>query len=275
MKLLPPALLIAVLSSGAAQAAETELWRLDCGTIAVKDLNAFSDSFAYSPAPKTLTNSCYLIRDDSDYLLWDTGLPLALLNAPIDPEAPMSATLTRDLPAQLAEIGVTPERIGRIGLSHGHFDHTGQAATFPQARLMIGQPDLAAMEDTPPPFAFDPATLNHWRTGNGAVEAVTGDRDIFGDGSVTMLSMPGHTEGEMALLVRLEEAGPVLLSGDVVHFHEQIAAKSVPAFNMSRAESLASMARLQEMAANLDATLAIQHDAADIARLPAFPASAK
>ena len=275
MKLLPPALLIAALSSGTTQAAETELWRLDCGTIALKDMNAFSDNFAYSPAPKSLTNSCYLIRHDGDYLLWDTGLPLALLNAPTDPEAPMSATLTRDLPAQLAEIGVTPERIGRIGISHGHFDHTGQAATFPQATLMIGQPDLAAMEETPPPFGFDPATLNHWRTGNGAVEVVTGDRDIFGDGSVTMLSMPGHTEGEMALLVRLEKTGPVLLSGDVVHFHEQIGAKSVPAFNMSRAESLASMARLEEVAANLNATLVIQHDAADIAKLPAFPQSAK
>ena len=87
MKLLPPALLIAALSSGATQAAETELWRLDCGTIALKDMNAFSDNFAYSPAPKSLTNSCYLIRHDGDYLLWDTGLPLALLNAPTDAAA--------------------------------------------------------------------------------------------------------------------------------------------------------------------------------------------
>lgn len=151
----------------------------------------------------------------------------------------------------------------------------GQVAGEDMPRRPIGQPDLAAMEETPPPFALDPATLNHWRTGNGPVEVVTGDRDIFGDGRVTMLSMPGHTEGGMALLVRLEKTGSVLLSGDVVHFHEQIAAKSVPAFNISRAESLAFMARLQEVAANLDATLVIQHDAADIAKLPAFPASAK
>jgi N-acyl homoserine lactone hydrolase len=49
----------------------------------------------------------------------------------------------------------------------------------------------------------------------------------------------------------------------------------VPSFNMSRAESLASMARMEAVAKNLNATLVIQHDPADISLLPAFPASAK
>jgi N-acyl homoserine lactone hydrolase len=274
MKRLSFALALA-LTAHAADAADVELWRLDCGTIELKDMNVFSDNFAYKPAPKTLTDSCYLIRHDADYVLWDSGLPAALLNAPTDPDAPMSPTLAKDLPSQLAEIGVAPDKIGWVGISHGHFDHTGQAGDFPQARLLIGQADFDAMNDTPPPFGFDPSTLDHWRTGNGAVDKVTGDKDVFGDGSVTLLAMPGHTKGEMALLVRLAETGPVLLSGDVVHFHEQIAAQSVPSFNMSRAESLASMARMEAVAKNLNATLVIQHDPADISLLPAFPASAK
>jgi len=270
-----PLTLALMLSAGAAPAADMELWRLDCGAIELKDMGLFSDNYAYKPTPKTLTDSCYLIRHDRDYMLWDTGLPAALLGAKTDPDAAMSPTLAADLPSQLAEIGVTPNMIGRVGISHSHFDHTGQAADFPGATLLIGQADFAAMNETPPPFGFDPASLDHWRSGTGKVETVTGDRDIYGDGSVTMLAMPGHTEGEMALLVRLPEMGPVLLSGDVVHFHEQIAASSVPPFNMSRAASLASMARLEEIAKNLDATLVIQHDASDIAKLPAFPDGAK
>lgn len=271
----PSLTLAALLFTGAAQAADIELWRLDCGAIEFADVNAFSDSFAYAPAPKTLTNSCYLIRHGADYLLWDTGLPASFLTAAPDPGAAISLSLARDLPSQLAEIGVTPDGIGRVGISHGHFDHTGQAADFPRATLLIGAADFAAMDDTPPPFGFDPATLAPWRTGQGVVDEVTGDRDVFGDGSVTMLAMPGHTEGEMALLVRLGQRGPVLLSGDVAHFHEQLATASVPAFNASRAESLASMARLEELAKNLNATLIVQHDPADIAKLPAFPESAR
>lgn len=267
--------LMLALVAGGSNAAETELWRLDCGQIAVRDINAFSDNFAYDPGPRTLTDSCYLVRHGKDYLLWDTGLPAALLKAPTDPAAPMSPSLGQALPAQLAEIGLAPGQIGRVGISHGHFDHTGQAADFPQATLLIGAADWAAMGQTPPPFGFDPTALDHWRTGGGKVDPVRGDRDVFGDGSVVMLSAPGHTAGEMALLVRLAKSGPVLLSGDVVHFRAQIAAGSVPPFNESRADSLASLARIEEIAGNLKARLVIQHDPADIALLPAFPASAR
>ncbi|MGH1329556.1 MAG: N-acyl homoserine lactonase family protein [Paracoccaceae bacterium] len=269
------ALSLSLAAGGAAYGADVELWRLDCGAISLGDMGAFSDNFAYESAQKVLTNSCYVIRHDAEYLLWDAGFPAALLGAPLDPAAPISMSLTADLPSQLAQIEVTPAMIGLVGISHGHFDHTGQASSFPQATLLIGQADFAAMAQTPPPFSFNPASLDHWLNGNGAVEPISGDHDVFGDGSVTLLSMPGHTDGELALLVRLAETGPVLLSGDVVHFHEQFAAKSIPPFNANRAESLASMARMQEIAQNLNARLVIQHDPNDIAKLPAFPESAK
>jgi len=55
--------------------------------------------------------------------------------------------------------------------------------------------------------------LAHWLSGQGKLEAVTGDKDIFGDGRVVMLKLPGHTPGHYAMLVRLA-SGPVLLSRD-------------------------------------------------------------
>ena len=54
--------------------------------------------------------------------------------------------------------------------------------------------------------------------------------------------------GAIALLVRLAEKGPVLLSGDTVHFEEQFANDGVPPFNTDRAETLASMDRLTGIA---------------------------
>lgn len=256
-------------------AADTELWRLDCGQITVRDLSVFSDNFAYAGQTRTLTDSCYLIRHGQDYMLWDSGLPAGLLGASVDPSAAFGPTLKIDLPTQLAQISVKPDQIKYLGISHNHFDHTGQASSFPRATLLIGAADFAALKSNPLPFAVDPAPLKPWLDGKAKTETVTGDRDVFGDGSVVVLAAPGHTPGETALLVRLPKTGAVLLSGDVVHFAEQWAHRGVPTFNADRADTLASMERLQAIATELKATLIVQHEPADIARLPAFPKSAR
>lgn len=98
---------------------------------------------------------------------------------------------------------------------------------------------------------------------------------MFGDGSVVILATPGHTPGSTALLVRLPKTGPVLLSGDVVHLEAQWPLSAVPTWNTQRADSLASMNRLQKLASNLDATIIVQHDPADIPKLAAFPKASR
>jgi len=274
------AALLAGLTAATALAADTpsvSLTRLDCGTIEVRKLNLFSDTMAYPGREMTLTNSCYLIRHGEDLMLWDAGLPAALIGAPASPDL-LAPSLTVDLPAQLAEIGVAPDRIGKLGLSHIHFDHTGQAAAFPQAELLIGAADWAVVSGGPLPPALQgfvmPDTLGPWISGGGKVVPVAGDLDVYGDGTVMILAMPGHTPGETALLVTLAGAGPVLLSGDVVHFEEQLERRGMPAFNADRAASMASLDRMMQIATNLGATLVIQHDARHIGRLPAFPEAA-
>ena len=265
---------ILMMSGAAASAADLELWRLDCGEITVSNLALFSDTYNYAGEKRTLTDSCYLIRHDKDYMLWDAGLPAALLGAKTDKSAAMSPTLADDLPTQLARIGIKPEQIDRLGISHNHFDHVGQASTFPGATLMIGAADLAQFKADPLPFAVDPNFIKPWLDGNSKIDAISGDRDVFGDGSVVILATPGHTPGETSLLVKLPKTGPVLLSGDVVHFEEQFANHGVPGFNFDRADTLASMDRLTGIAKSLDAILIVQHDASDITKLPAFPKSA-
>ena len=116
--------------------------------------------------------------------------------------------------------------------------------------------------------------MQPWLQGGGQVTEAPADLDVFGDGSVTMLNLPGHTPGHHGLLVPAR-LGPVLLSGDTWHFTEQVARRGVPPFNTDRAESLASMDRLERLARNLRARLIIQHEPADIAKLPAFPAAAR
>jgi N-acyl homoserine lactone hydrolase len=67
----------------------------------------------------------------------------------------------------------------------------------------------------------------------------------------------------------------VVITGDAAHFRENYDSDGVPAFNFDRAQTVASLERLKKIAANLKATVIIQHDARDIDKLPAFPAAAK
>ena len=251
-----------------------ELWRLHCGEFVIKQYGAFfSDTFQYPPGPKDVVGSCYLIRHGDRYMLWDTGLTDALIGHDMD-NAAQTIRVKRSLVDQLAELGLKPERIETIGISHWHFDHVGQAGRFPQARLLMGKADLEMLRADPPVDEDSVKALAHWLTGGGKLEEVVADKDVFGDGRVVMLKLPGHTPGHYALLVRLA-SGPVLLSGDQYHFTEQVKNRGVPPFNHDRSDTLASMDRFDRIAANLKAKVIIHHEPADIAKLPAFPRSAK
>lgn len=255
--------------------AAISLWRLDCGTFLIKDFGAFfSDTFAYkSGQAKDITSSCYLIRHGNRYMLWDTGVPAAMAEKPAE-NAAQRISLKRTVLDQLKQLGVRPEQIEIIGISHYHFDHTGQAASFPKAKLVIGKGDFDALKGAAKPGGGDPSHLSHWLGGSGEVVEATGDVDIFQDGRVVMLDTPGHTPGHNALLVKLA-SGNVLLTGDLYHFTEQVAIRGVPPFNTDRADTLASMDRFEKIAKNLNAKVIIQHEPADVAKLPSFPQAAR
>lgn len=266
----------ALLLAGAAQAAPVpgtvdQLWRLDCGRNHVSDLNRFSDTRAYTGQSRELVASCYLIRDGDAYMLWDAGFSASQKGAVIDRSKPTSSTVDKTIVEQLAELGVKPEQIGLIGISHHHGDHIGQAADFPKAKLVIGAGDLAIIRKT------DAAAkaLAPWMVEGARVEAIEGDKDLFGDGSAVMIALPGHTAGHHGLLIRLPKTGAVLLSGDVVHFRENLDSDGVPTMNVDRADSLAAMDRFRKLAKATKATLIIQHDPRDVGKLPAFPQGAE
>jgi glyoxylase-like metal-dependent hydrolase (beta-lactamase superfamily II) len=268
------AAVLAAVCAGAASAsaqstAQPTLTRFDCGkTTTVADVSRFSDVAAFKGLSIQLTFSCYLIKHGNDYLVWDTGNPAAA-GTPPAPTAPSSS-----LVEQLAQLHLKPEQITFVGISHYHGDHVGQVASFPQATLLIGKGDWETLNDPKPNSGVNSANFVHWISGGGKVEPLTGDRDVFGDGSVIMLSTPGHTPGHHSLLVKLGVMGNVLITGDLAHFRENYDSNGVPTFNTSRAETLASLDRFKQLATNLKATVIIQHDARDIGKLPVFPASA-
>jgi N-acyl homoserine lactone hydrolase len=251
-----------------AYAADVTLTRIgDCGTpqAPVPVNQRFSDTYAYGDLKIQFVFSCYLIKHGDEYMLWDTGHSMSSPNV-----APKVSVVD-----QLAKLNVKPDQIKYVGISHYHADHTGQVDSFPKATVLIGKGDWDAISAPKPGQGVNFKPFEHWIKGEGKVEALALDKDVFEDGSVIVLRTPGHTPGHSSLLVKLAQMGPVILSGDAVHFRENLDKVGVPAFNYDRAQTLASVERIKQMAANLKGTIVIQHDARDIEKLPAFPASAK
>src|SRR6201992_3497164 len=259
--------LLAGIAAPAQAAPELSLPRFDCGTpqapTAVNE--RFSDTYAYGDLKLQFVFSCYLIKHGDDYMLWDTGHAMTAPNV-----APKVSLVD-----YLAKIDVKPDQIKYVGISHFHADHTGQVSSFPKATLLIGAREWDAITSPKPPEGANVKPFESWIKGETKVEPQAIDKDVFGDGTVIMLRTPGHTPGHSSLLVKLPQMGPVIITGDAVHFHENYDSDGVPAFNYDRAQTAASIERLKKIAASLKGKVIIQHDARDVDMLPAFPAFAK
>lgn len=245
------------LTTAAAPSPKVELWRIDCGDF----------------GPKQLVNSCYLIRHDRQLMIWDAGFAGEWVGRPSSPET-RSTTVRTSLVSELARLGIRPEQINIVAVSHLHWDHIGQAASLPKARLLIGKEDWEALTAPEPDSRLEPGRLAPWIRGGAPMEAVTGDKDVFGDGSVMMIATPGHTLGHHALLVRLPHFGPVMLSGDLYWSTAQHRDKLVSKGNADQAKTAESFRRFDDMAVAEKATVIIQHEPADVAKLPMFPKTA-
>ena len=242
---------------------KVKLWRLDCGTNDENRGRAWAWQQVPTPTP------CYLVGYDSRYLLWDAGVSRRALG-----NAHPTIKLDRTITDQLTEIGVRPDQVEFVGISHYHGDHTGQATQFPKAKLLIGAGDFAAMKSASPPQGVAPPHVQPWIDGKAPVEALVEDKDVFGDGRVVVLMTPGHTPGHSSLLVKLA-SGPVIMAGDLWFSHADALRESIPDFNTSRAETIASRQRISRLAEKLDAVIILQHEPADTTKLPAFPKAAE
>jgi len=228
------------------------LYVLDCGTGFAADQSRWSPGVNVG-VPITVSDNCYLIQHGQSWFLWDTGISDDVAAMPDGYKGVGGAPdwkRSKTLAAQLTEIGVKPSDIAGIGISHTHPDHIGNVELFPQAMLYVQKAEYEWPGANGAP-RFDPAH---------PVTKLEGDRDVFGDGSVTILSTPGHTPGHQSLLVRLPKTGAVVLSGDVAHFKDNWDNRRVPGFNTSKEQSLTSMDRIADVLQKEHAQLWINHD---------------
>jgi len=252
--------------------AEVRLYTLDCGRITFKDMGMFADTGEYDGKPGELVDPCFVIRSPKGVLLWDTGLgdKFAATREGADVMPGVHVTVPVALIDQLKALDMTPADVTYIAFSHFHFDHTGNANEFPASTWILNRAELNAALTNPPPSGVDPQTFSAYKTVK--MQMIDGDHDVFGDGSVRILKAPGHTPGHQVLEVRLKNAGTVILSGDLYHSRANREFARVPGFNVSRADTLASINRIEQIVKNTHARFVVQHDPVDFKALPKFPA---
>lgn len=254
-----------------------QLYRLDCGRSVANDESVWTPG-ANVGRTVQFSSTCWLVKHRGDWLLWDTGVPESALN---DPKGWSTLPklivyhLDRSITDQLAAIKLTPADITIVAISHTHGDHIGNVNLFPNSKVVMQQAEYKWINSSDAPNDNVKQLLALARRLMGKpknLQLVEGDTDIFGDGSVTLVSTPGHTPGSQSLLVHLRNSGFIILSGDVAHSKENFEKDIVPSLNTDKAASITSMEKIKGMIATYKATFFINHDKAQTDGLKMLPA---
>jgi N-acyl homoserine lactone hydrolase len=262
--LLATATVAALAAAAPAPPKSLRLYVLDCGKINVANGN----SMGFKPgelANSNMVTPCFLIVHPRGTMMWDTGeIPDSAFKNGVTPQTAGAFTVDRPLLPQLAAIGYTPADITYLALSHYHGDHVANANLFAGSTWIVQQGDRDAI--------FAPRDPNKKMGAVGAPAYFTElehsktlllkgeDHDVFGDGTVVIKFTPGHTPGHQSLFLKLAKTGPILLSGDLYHYPEEITYKKIPSFDSDAEQTAKSRAMIEEFIKKNHAQLWIQHD---------------
>jgi glyoxylase-like metal-dependent hydrolase (beta-lactamase superfamily II) len=148
----------------------------------------------------------------------------------------------------------------------------GNVGLFPKAQLLVQKEEYAAaFGPEPSKYGFDPTSYASLKS--NPVKTLEGDYDVFGDGTVVIKRMVGHTPGHQALFLKLPKTGNILLSGDLTHYTDNWEHKRVPSFNFNKEQSIKSLEDTEKFLKDNNAVLWIQHDLeqnAGIKHVPAY-----
>jgi len=254
-----------------------KLFRLDCGRSIANDESVWTPGENVGRRVE-FSSTCWLIKRGSEWLLWDSGVPESAHN---DPQGWSTLPklivyhLDKTLTDQLAEIGLKPGDITHVAISHTHGDHIGNMGLFPASTILMQRAEYdwinsgnGSNDNVNQLMALARKLLGTPKN----LRLIDGDADVFGDGSVTLVSTPGHTPGHQSLLVHLKNSGFIILSGDVVHTEENFKKDIVPSLNTNKEESVASMGKIRHMIATYKAKFFINHDKKETDTLKLIPA---
>jgi N-acyl homoserine lactone hydrolase len=209
----------------------------------LRGLGLFTSRSKYTPVPIP----AYLVRHPgAGAILIDTGLPREVAEegeralgrafaAAYTIEMQRGWSAVEQLPA----LGVDPMDVRVVVMTHLHYDHAGSIAAFPQATFVVDAAEWRAARSGGFTKGYSHKLIDHpyaWREldfDDPRFESFASfgrTIDLFGDGSLRLLSTPGHTPGHMSVLLRLESDRELLLTADAAYARRTIDEELVPVF---------------------------------------------
>ncbi len=180
----------------------------------------------HKPQVRRFPSGVFLIKhSDGRYILFDTGYSRVLYKTGIKGWLyrtlnPTTIEPENEIATQLSVQGIDPNSITHVVLSHLHPDHIGGIASFPDSSFIISrsmhkilqQPkftDLVFLQHIPAWFSSKAAVLDN--KDFVSIEGIPFQvHDLFGDESILICQLPGHTAGHLGVLINKE----ILLAGD-------------------------------------------------------------
>jgi glyoxylase-like metal-dependent hydrolase (beta-lactamase superfamily II) len=203
-----------------------------------------------------------LIRHRQGNVLFDTGCHPSVVEHGEERWGSLMKVMTPLMNAEqtllpsLACVGVQPDDIDVVICSHLHPDHCGCNAFFKKATVLVHAREIEAANAAGAEAAgYLRADWDH----DQPTELVEGERDVFGDGKVVLLALPGHTPGSMGASVHLDRDGSFLLASDAVSLRENLDADTVPRNTWNAEALLRSFAEIRRIEKS-GATVICGHD---------------
>lgn len=246
-------------------ATATRMWALEGPTITMPagSLVLGESGIVTIPVP------VFLIEHPRGIVLFDTGIAVEAVEdqlAVFTEEDLSGATVgyvEHQRPDhQIRAVGFELSDVTHVVLSHLHHDHSGGMVHFPGAEFFVGIGEL------PHSYWPDPAQRALFRRADidpvrdFSWNEIPGDFDLFGDGSVVILALPGHTPGSVGLQVRLPSR-TFILTGDAVHLRVALEKVRPMGSDWNTHASVESVHRLRRLAAAVDGEIWINHDPED------------
>jgi glyoxylase-like metal-dependent hydrolase (beta-lactamase superfamily II) len=211
----------------AAQAQDIRLYAFSSGALTIG--RGILQNLAPVDPPIQIPVGFFVVRHPRGNVLFDTGNNDNLIKDPnywAEGLRSLKPAMTPDvaIDVQLKKIGLSPDDIRYVVVSHLHLDHGGNVSRFPKSTLVV-QRDEVNNAFWPKAGTGGPYVLGDFiglRDGKQRMIQLDGDMDLFGDGTVVVKRWVAHTPGSQMMTVRLKNSGLIILTGDNVYFRENV-----------------------------------------------------
>jgi N-acyl homoserine lactone hydrolase len=225
--------MVCLVPSAFSQAPQVKVYWTTSGKFGPFPLNALVPSL---PPEKnrdvTIPVNMWIIDHPKGVVVFDTGNNVAVSDGKCSAywDAGMCGMLKPSqkredvIDAQLKTLGYAPEKVKAVITSHSHLDHIGNIKLFPNAIHVIQKKELYQAwwpEKFQRGGAFVMGDFDGPARDFNYLE-LEGDYDLFGDGTVVVLSTPGHTLGHQSVKVKLPSGQTLLLAQDAIWFKENL-----------------------------------------------------